>query len=438
MSGITISQLPVLSTVTATDSKILLLATDEDTTNTSVALPLSVIYSSFLGNASNTSETIYGNFIVTGNTNVGGTLYSNVISTQTGSGQNLIIDPDGVADVIFTPFTEVFVQSNAAAISTSTGALVVTGGVGVSGNVFANTITTVGTLTSNNHFNQYTIYTNALQANTSVNTSLLTATTINVASINTTSTVNVGGPILFGSGSINAAGASNTTATLVVYDNTYVSGGTGGVVLPPAVVGREISITNSTASTIIVYPNSGASIELLSANQGVSLPPYATLAVVAKTTTNWWATTYIFTAGSDISLTQSGSGSITINSVSTLNSVLGRGNTSTNTINIGGLQSNNIILLGGTLSTNTSAPTIASSTNIAPTRMITFISGTSAIANITPPAPISTGGGQLTLIPTGIFTTTTTGNIGLASTAVVSKALIMTWDVGTGKWYPSY
>jgi hypothetical protein len=96
------------------------------------------------------------------------------------------------------------------------------------------------------------------------------------------------------------------------------------------------------------------------------------------------------------------------------------------------------IVIAGLKATSAAAPTIASATTIAPTKQITFISGTTAIATITAPNPISTGGGQITLIPTGIFTTTTAGNIALASVAVVSKALIMTYDVTTAKWYPSY
>lgn len=87
--------------------------------------------------------------------------------------------------------------------------------------------------------------------------------------------------------------------------------------------------------------------------------------------------------------------------------------------------------------TGTFAPTLASATTISPTKTINFVSGTTAIATITVPS-ILVGGGQITLIPTGIFTTTTAGNIALASTAVVSKALIMTYDSVTNKWYPSY
>jgi len=92
----------------------------------------------------------------------------------------------------------------------------------------------------------------------------------------------------------------------------------------------------------------------------------------------------------------------------------------------------------GVPSTGLTASTIASAATIAPTKTITFISGTTAIVTITAPSLIASTGGQITLIPTGIFTTTTAGNIALASTAVVSKALIMTYDAGTTKWYPSY
>lgn len=92
----------------------------------------------------------------------------------------------------------------------------------------------------------------------------------------------------------------------------------------------------------------------------------------------------------------------------------------------------------GVVSTGGAAPTIASAATIAPTKPITFISGTTQINTITAPTGIATSGGQITLIPTGLFTTGTSGNIALATTAVVSKALIMTYDSTTTKWYPSY
>lgn len=92
----------------------------------------------------------------------------------------------------------------------------------------------------------------------------------------------------------------------------------------------------------------------------------------------------------------------------------------------------------GALKTLQTAPTIASATTIAPTTYISFVSGTTSIATITVPTNLLTTGGQIVLIPTGLWATTTAGNIALISTAVVSKALIMTYDAATAKWYPSY
>jgi hypothetical protein len=84
------------------------------------------------------------------------------------------------------------------------------------------------------------------------------------------------------------------------------------------------------------------------------------------------------------------------------------------------------------------APTLASAATIAPITPIAFVSGTAAVVTITAVVPISTGGGTITLIPTGAFTWTTAGNIAVAGTAVVNRTLTMTYDATTTKWYPSY
>ena len=99
---------------------------------------------------------------------------------------------------------------------------------------------------------------------------------------------------------------------------------------------------------------------------------------------------------------------------------------------------NQDVPVSGALQTIQAAPTIASATTIAPTARITFISGVVSIATITVPQALLQTGGQITLIPTGIFATTTAGNIALITTSVVGKALIMTYDAVTAKWYPSY
>jgi len=92
----------------------------------------------------------------------------------------------------------------------------------------------------------------------------------------------------------------------------------------------------------------------------------------------------------------------------------------------------------GLIATTAAAPTIASAATIAPTKPITFISGTAAVVTITAPTPISAGGGMITLIPTGAFTWTAAGNIAVLGTAVVNRALTLVYDATTTKWYPSY
>ncbi len=79
--------------------------------------------------------------------------------------------------------------------------------------------------------------------------------------------------------------------------------------------------------------------------------------------------------------------------------------------------------------------TVASGTKVTATGQVFAVSGTAAIATIDVPWA-GTFTGPLVLIPTGAWTTNTTGNIALASTAVVNKAMIMTYV--NSKWYPSY
>lgn len=96
------------------------------------------------------------------------------------------------------------------------------------------------------------------------------------------------------------------------------------------------------------------------------------------------------------------------------------------------------VVTSGLLAADAGAPTIASASTIAPTKLVTVITGTAGIATITPPSPLSSGSGFIILIPSAAFTTVTSGNIALGTTAVVGKALIMTYNSTTAKWYPSY
>ena len=80
---------------------------------------------------------------------------------------------------------------------------------------------------------------------------------------------------------------------------------------------------------------------------------------------------------------------------------------------------------------------IGSAATIVPTLKVCFVSGITTVNTIDKPADFANGG-QITLIPTGLWSTGTSGNIALASTAVVNRALILTFDVVANKWYPSY
>lgn len=113
------------------------------------------------------------------------------------------------------------------------------------------------------------------------------------------------------------------------------------------------------------------------------------------------------------------------------------------TVTFGG-NSSNVVLAGGSSTLKTAVPigqsaavsTVSSATTISSPAGATLfkISGTTAIATIN--LPWSGFVGKLCAIPTGLFTTTTAGNISLASTAVVNKTLC--WDYDGTKWNPSY
>lgn len=92
--------------------------------------------------------------------------------------------------------------------------------------------------------------------------------------------------------------------------------------------------------------------------------------------------------------------------------------------NPGGLMKN---LYGGVV------PSVAGVLTLPGDALIYNVSGALAITGITPPYPTFTG--FIILIPSGLWTWTAAGNIGLAGSAAVGKALIFAYD-GT-KWWPS-
>jgi hypothetical protein len=94
---------------------------------------------------------------------------------------------------------------------------------------------------------------------------------------------------------------------------------------------------------------------------------------------------------------------------------------------------------------NTTAPagvtTVVASAagSVVPSGPLFHVTGTSAITGFTVASMIGfANAGCFTIIPDAIFTWTAAGNIALAGTAVVNKALTFCWEQTNSKWVPSY
>ena len=237
------------------------------------------------------------------------------------------------------------ISASSAIINTLAATTITTGTITATGNIYAQ----ANLVVSGN------IY---AQANLVVSGNLYTGNS-NVSNNETIGgNLSVGGAILFSSATIAAAGSNQSTATAITTDNVFVTSGTGGVVLPSALQGREISVTNDTVSAIYVYPATGQTIENSSTNIPVLVPAYATLGLIAKSNSNWWTIQPVYNAGAGISITQSANGAVTWSNTNndTLAIVTGRGATT----------SSNVTMSGG-LNISSLFPTANASVNIGST-----------------------------------------------------------------------
>jgi hypothetical protein len=123
-------------------------------------------------------------------------------------------------------------------------------------------ITSVGTLTS-------------LTVSGNISTANVTASGYHIRSVNT---------------GISAAGSTQGTATAITKEinvvSTVASG--AGVVFPTAVAGMVITITNTSANALLVYPATSAAINSAALNAAYSQPAGSTLQFIAPTTTQWY------------------------------------------------------------------------------------------------------------------------------------------------------
>jgi hypothetical protein len=92
--------------------------------------------------------------------------------------------------------------------------------------------------------------------------------------------------------SVSAAGSTQTDATALSKTINVITTGTAGqgVRLPTSMIGMVLYLTNVSGNTITVYPASGARINGLSTNAGLSMGTNATIHLIAPTTTQWYTT----------------------------------------------------------------------------------------------------------------------------------------------------
>jgi hypothetical protein len=90
--------------------------------------------------------------------------------------------------------------------------------------------------------------------------------------------------------SISAAGTVQGDATSIGKELNIVSSVSSGqgVRLPTAAAGMVITITNTSANNLLVYPASGGVINSQSTNQAITQPAGSTLQYIAPTSTQWY------------------------------------------------------------------------------------------------------------------------------------------------------
>jgi hypothetical protein len=205
------------------------------------------------------------------------------VFTGNGSGLSSIAGANVTGAVSFATTANAVAGANVSgAVSFATTANAVAG-ANVSGTVanatFATTAgsaTTAGTVTT------------AAQPNiTSVGTLTSLSVTGNITGANVIATNYLIRSIDAG---VSAAGSTQGTATILSKEfnrvSTVASG--SGVVLPSAVAGMAITIVNTSANTLLVYPASGAQINTLAANVAFAQPTLGTIQFISLTGTQWY------------------------------------------------------------------------------------------------------------------------------------------------------
>jgi len=129
-------------------------------------------------------------------------------------------------------------------------------------------------------------------------TSLGTLTSLTLSgNLNTTNIILTGQISASTQTGISASGTNQSTATLITSAiNVIGTANAGQGVILPAVSGATITLVNSTANSVLVYPNSGGAINSSYSNFPLTLNPSVILQFISSSTTQW------YTIGGDGSL----------------------------------------------------------------------------------------------------------------------------------------
>jgi hypothetical protein len=94
-------------------------------------------------------------------------------------------------------------------------------------------------------------------------------------------------------GTVTAAGTTQGDATALTKTVNMITTATAnqGVKLPTAAAGLTVTVINTTAVTIKVYPNTSDVIDGGTVNAGVNLSPYSSVELVAQDTQDWYRVT---------------------------------------------------------------------------------------------------------------------------------------------------
>jgi hypothetical protein len=173
-----------------------------------------------------------------------------------------------------------------------------TGNVGIANTNPGHTLSITGTLNASGNANVGNLGTAGLIVATGNITGGNIIGTIAAGSNTITTTGNVTGGNVIATGyhirsvgtGISANGTTQAQATALTKEMNIVSTvlSTQGVVLPTAVAGMVLTVTNTSANALLVYPAVNGIINTQAANVAYSQPAGATLQFIAPTTTQWY------------------------------------------------------------------------------------------------------------------------------------------------------